>query len=335
MPNNLVSIIIPTFNRAYLINETLNSIITQTHTNWECIIVDDGSTDNTAEIIKSFIQKDKRFKYYLRPSNRIKGANACRNYGFELSKGDYVKWFDSDDIMHPEFLQKQIELLYNNADLNFCASFSETFIDKINNVVAYNNPAVYVDNQDSLFNYITGKIIFLTPSPLWKRNFLIGKKLFDENLHNAHETDFNFARLIEGAKFQYLDEVLFFVRRGHQSIDGNLDQDINGYLSMFKYYQKVFGYLKKESDFLNNKQRKELSRFILYKQLMIINNVRRIGSIKSFPSEINKLVFNTLQIHLKLINRIKILFGIFLLVFFKKGYRFFDLDELKTAKYYR
>ena len=79
----LVSIIIPTFNRAHLIGETLDSILAQTYTHWECLITDDGSTDNSIEIIQEYVTKDTRFKLFTRPANRPKGANACRNIGLE------------------------------------------------------------------------------------------------------------------------------------------------------------------------------------------------------------------------------------------------------------
>lgn len=333
MQNNLVSIIIPTFNRADLINETLKSIIGQTNTNWECLIIDDGSTDSTKELMAKYIEKDKRFQYHLRPSNRIKGANSCRNYGFELSKGDYIKWFDSDDIMHPDFLKKQIEILSTNEDLSFCASFSETFVDQIENVVGLNNPEIY-SFENSLYNYIIGKLIFLTPSPLWKKDFLNDKNLFDETLSNAQETDFNFARLSEGAKFKYTNEVLFYVRRGHPSIDGNSSANIDSFLSLFKYYQKVFVYLKSESILLKKKEREMLIKFILFKQLMTLVNLRQNFSLGHYWNEIKIVVINVFQIELKSINKIKILIGTLLMISLKKGYRFFNIEELKTAKKY-
>ena len=87
MSNPLVSIIIPTYNRAHLLEETLNSIVKQTYSNWECLIVDDGSKDDTDNFMESFIKKDKRFQYHKRPKNSPKGGNAARNYGFQLSKG--------------------------------------------------------------------------------------------------------------------------------------------------------------------------------------------------------------------------------------------------------
>ncbi|MCM2302197.1 MAG: glycosyltransferase, partial [Flavobacteriaceae bacterium] len=90
----LVSIIIPTFNRAHLIGETLDSILAQTYTNWECIVVDDGSSDNTHIVVGQYVAKDSRIKYVHRPEHMLKGPSSCRNYGFELSKGEYINWFD-------------------------------------------------------------------------------------------------------------------------------------------------------------------------------------------------------------------------------------------------
>jgi len=122
MNNPLVSIIIPTFNRAHLIGETLDSIMAQTYTNWECIIVDDGSTDGTDKVMAEYIAKDPRFQYHHRPKDRLPGGNAARNYGFEVSKGEYVNWFDSDDIMLPSKLKVKIKHFEKNKNLDvvFC-----------------------------------------------------------------------------------------------------------------------------------------------------------------------------------------------------------------------
>jgi glycosyltransferase involved in cell wall biosynthesis len=92
----LVSIIIPTYNRAHLISETLDSVLAQTYKNWECIIVDDGSNDNTDEVVSEYVKKNNRFKFYHRPDEHLPGGNGARNYGFKMSKGEYVNWLDDD-----------------------------------------------------------------------------------------------------------------------------------------------------------------------------------------------------------------------------------------------
>src|SRR5690606_10638879 len=95
----LVSIIIPTYNRAHLISETLDSVLAQTYTNWECIVVDDGSSDNTDELLRTYCDKDDRFKYFHRPDTHRPGGNGARNYGLDNAKGDYITFLDSDDYI--------------------------------------------------------------------------------------------------------------------------------------------------------------------------------------------------------------------------------------------
>jgi glycosyltransferase involved in cell wall biosynthesis len=85
----LVSIVIPNYNRESLIEETLNSVLQQTINNWECIIVDDGSTDNSINLIKHFTEKDNRFKLILR-DRKPKGASTCRNIGIAHSRSQYI-----------------------------------------------------------------------------------------------------------------------------------------------------------------------------------------------------------------------------------------------------
>ncbi|GGE10691.1 glycosyltransferase family 2 protein [Psychroflexus salis] len=107
----LVSIIIPTYNRAHLIGETLDSVLAQTYPNWECIIVDDGSKDNTDEVVGEYVRKDARFKYYHRPDEHLPGGNGARNYGFKMSQGEYVNWLDSDDLFSENKIEEQLKLI--------------------------------------------------------------------------------------------------------------------------------------------------------------------------------------------------------------------------------
>jgi glycosyltransferase involved in cell wall biosynthesis len=111
---SLVSIIIPTYNRALIISETLDCILKQTYFNWECIIVDDQSSDETNEVITRYVDKDKRFRYFLRDVTFQKGASSCRNIGLEKSRGNYIQFLDSDDLISPDKIKYQIQLLINS-----------------------------------------------------------------------------------------------------------------------------------------------------------------------------------------------------------------------------
>ena len=94
-----VSIIIPTYNRANLLPRAIKSVLSQTFKDFELIVINDGSTDNTEEVIKKFQKKDERIKYILHKDN--KGEAAARNTGIRIAKGEYIASHDSDDEWLP------------------------------------------------------------------------------------------------------------------------------------------------------------------------------------------------------------------------------------------
>jgi glycosyltransferase involved in cell wall biosynthesis len=108
--NKMISIVIPTYNCAGLLSEMVNAIVSQTYKDWELIVVDDGSTDNTATIMDSYVT-DERVIYVTRPTTIRKGAQGCRNYGFSLAKGEYVCFFDSDDLISRTCLEERISFI--------------------------------------------------------------------------------------------------------------------------------------------------------------------------------------------------------------------------------
>lgn len=224
MTNPLVSIIIPTYNRAYLIGDTLKSIISQTYSNWECIIIDDGSTDNTENIINEFADKDKRFKYFHRPDFKPKGANACRNFGFELSKGEYINWFDDDDMMDQNKLKTQVESL-ENSDFNFSVCQTLVFQESIDNIIGFRHKKII--SEDTFHDYVTQNIVWLTPSSLWKRIFLLNlNDLFDESLQAAQEWEFHCRVLLKSPLYHVENNALVYVRKHANSITYNSNNSV-------------------------------------------------------------------------------------------------------------
>ncbi len=108
LQNPLVSVIIPCFNQAIFLEEALESIRTQRYFNWECIIVNDGSTDNTENISQRWCANDNRYKYFYQENN---GLSSARNLGIERAKGDYYQFLDADDYLDKEKLKLSIKLL--------------------------------------------------------------------------------------------------------------------------------------------------------------------------------------------------------------------------------
>jgi glycosyltransferase involved in cell wall biosynthesis len=220
--NPLVSVLIPTYNRAHLIGETLDSIYAQTYTHWECIVVDDGSTDNTETLLKSYIQKDSRFQFIKRSQNKIKGANVCRNIGFDYSKGDFIQWFDSDDIMLPNFLEIKVRTL-TNTRFDYLITLTEDFQHPNIHFNLGLNKNYYTFDLYKIthHNYCTQKLNWLTPDLFVKRQ--LAKQIkYNENLHSGQEFNFN-CKLTALSEMAILKEVVVTKRRMHDdSVKGNL-----------------------------------------------------------------------------------------------------------------
>ncbi|WP_179319488.1 glycosyltransferase family 2 protein [Winogradskyella helgolandensis] len=208
--NQLVSIIIPTYNRAHLVKETIVSILNQSYTNWECIVVDDGSTDNTEHILLKFIEKDSRISYYKKPKHLPKGPSAARNYGLIKSKGAFVNWFDSDDLMHPEKLLTDLKNL-NSSDYDFTISQSVFFKEDGKPVKKYWNK--YLWSNDPINDFILKKIGWGVNNPLWKKESLIESNLeFDDFLITADDYLYHIQALLFNLKPHINQEVLVFNR---------------------------------------------------------------------------------------------------------------------------
>ncbi|MDG1689561.1 MAG: glycosyltransferase family A protein [Flavobacteriales bacterium] len=120
------SIILPTFNRGYMIHHAIESVLNQTYKDWELIIVDDGSTDDTKDVIAEFIEKDNRIRY-LHQKN--KERSAARNKGIKEAKGHWICFLDSDDIYHTNHLE-EFKNLINQNDLKRGIYFSGLSYDK-------------------------------------------------------------------------------------------------------------------------------------------------------------------------------------------------------------
>ncbi|MGG5208980.1 glycosyltransferase family 2 protein [Chryseobacterium sp. MIQD13] len=105
MNTTAISVIVPCYNQAAYLDECLQSLMDQTFTDWECIIVNDGSRDNTEEIAKKWIEKDSRFQYISKENG---GISSARNAGLEKASGEYIQFLDSDDTLHREKFSKSL-----------------------------------------------------------------------------------------------------------------------------------------------------------------------------------------------------------------------------------
>jgi glycosyltransferase involved in cell wall biosynthesis len=234
MNQPLISIIIPTFNRAHLLSDTLDSLLQQTYKQWECIVVDDGSTDNTADVMGEYLAKDARFQYYNRPNSKSKGPNSCRNFGFEMSKGNYIHWFDSDDRYLPFALETYIKVIDTHADVVVAK------LEIINFVSAVKIKENRITSDNLVEDYFTGKIAYYVCGPLWKRSFLNEQPcLFDETIRNLDDWDFNLRMLYAKPIVKLIDKPLMQYRYHESSLSQELVKlNCNEILSEFAAREK-------------------------------------------------------------------------------------------------
>ncbi|MFV8372618.1 glycosyltransferase family 2 protein [Flavobacterium sp. LB2P74] len=218
-----VTIIIATFNREKYFLETLLSILNQTFADWECLIVDDGSTDKTVEIIRPLLEQESRFHYYLRPESYKKGTSGCRNYGLDLAKGEYVIFFDDDDIVHPQNLEVCVAEL-SKKDISFCRYIRKVFVGDFDYVLDYSKTYTffYIDKKD-IENMLKNELQFNSCAVMWKKECFLNSR-FNDRISYGDEWELYSRILSTGIKGISIGKCLFFGRKHPDSITGEYDR---------------------------------------------------------------------------------------------------------------
>lgn len=242
-----IAILLATYNRDHLIVETLHSIKKQSWTAWQCVIVDDCSTDNTAEIVLNEIKDDPRFEFHIKPHDIRKGLSASRNYGLEVIKErefDFVQFFDDDDLMHPEKLKLQVEYLLKNPDAKFVICGNQNFRIKseINWKEVQRNFCSRRLNIGEA--YLIGDLQFVAQVPLFRREFLKDVK-FDEELFYAEEWAlFSMLFLLRNPEFGVIEKVLFYRRKHPDTITAIAEASLLKRKTSIMVNRKIFDFLK-------------------------------------------------------------------------------------------
>jgi glycosyltransferase involved in cell wall biosynthesis len=278
--NPEVSVIIPTYNRAEYIEFTLESISRQSFRNWECIVVDDNSDDNTSEIVRKFTDSDERFKLISRHRNPG-GAPTCRNIGIEQSRGEYLLFLDSDDILADNCLLNRINFLNNNRDLDFAV---------FKGLIFHNRPGdtnVLISSNDD-YNVIPLILNFDSPwitlNPLFRKTSLLGNNIFwHEGLAGFQDLQFHLLCICKKLKFSYAESEPDCFWRRHDSPDkiGNKLGQLKFLDSNLVYIGLVIKYLK-DAGLFSDENARIINKFFLSKALQLINENQSPEPVLSF-----------------------------------------------------
>lgn len=210
-PKPLVSVIIPTYNRANIVTDAIESVLNQTYKNIEIIVVDDGSIDNTKEILRHY---ENRIKYIYKLNA---GASSARNAGVREAKGEYIAFLDSDDLWHPERLAEIRNYLENNQEYSAVITDVENIEGTTGKTIGY---ILYEKNwpySENVLPYVIKYLIGGFSNLTIKREAVLELGEFDEKLKTAEDIDY-FLRIATRYKIGLLAKPLLKYRKSADSL---------------------------------------------------------------------------------------------------------------------
>ena len=246
-----VSIIVPCYNQAQYLDECLISILNQTYSNWECIIVNDGSQDATESVAIHWTAKDNRIKY-IQKSNS--GLSAARNSGITLSQGEFILPLDADDKISPNYVAHAIQAFENDSTLKVVYCFAEKF---------GNESGRWELPDFSLYNLSQNNLIFCAALYRKKDWELVGG--YDvKMIYGWEDWEFWIAMLKNGGNVKRIEQVGFYYRIKSNSMLNTINDKNADYLSDYlsvkhaDFFVKYYGSFKKmKQELLQNKNEQE------------------------------------------------------------------------------
>lgn len=235
-PSAKIAIIVPCFNMGQYLTEALDSVIMQTYSDWICIVVDDGSTDNSAEIAKDYCRKDTRIQYH-RQNNM--GLSVARNNGINACKSEYILPLDSDDKLAPTYLEQTINEFLKNQSLKVVYTNCQLF-GSVNHILML---------PDYSFRSLLQRNL-ITATAIYHRNDFEKTSGYDETIKGWEDWDFWLSLLDKGSQVKKIEDVLFFYRQKEGSMGSNIsvDPELKSSLRNYIYHKHIVKYLEFPND---------------------------------------------------------------------------------------
>jgi glycosyltransferase involved in cell wall biosynthesis len=209
-----VSVVIATYNYGAFLPKALDSVLTQTFADYEIIVVNDGSTDNTDEVVKPYLEHPK-VRYYKKANG---GQATAKNLGISKAKGEYVAFLDADDFWLPEKLERQLKLFRENPAVGVVYSAIRT-VGPEGEEVPFEMPACV---RGKILKRLYGNSFICFSSSMMRRELFEKYGVFDESFGMAIDYDL-WLRLSLVTEFDFVPEPLVFFRLGHGQMSSNLD----------------------------------------------------------------------------------------------------------------
>lgn len=226
-----ISVIIPAYNVAAYIGETLDSLLAQTYTDYEAVIVNDGSTDDTEQVIASYRELLGDRLVYVKQSNG--GLANARNAGLRVARGRYIALLDADDLWAPEFLAKMLTLLESDPTLDLV--FPNAWFWGSPNFSGREFQSVFPASEPVTFERVLRRECYIFGLALFKRELLETVGFYDEELGASEDFDLWLRMLRHGCRFGFTREPLVKYRWRADSLSNNSDKLLN---NLSKVYHK-------------------------------------------------------------------------------------------------
>ena len=226
----LISVVVPCYNMGNFLEDCINSVLAQTYTNWECLIVDDGSTDNSSEIALQLTTLDDRIKYLKKENG---GLSSARNFGIQHANGSFILPLDADDIIGKDYLEEAVQAFNQNPELKLVYCEAEFFGEKTGR---------WDLREFNLKDLARTNMIFCTA--LFKKEDWVRVNGYDENMKSGWEDwDFWISILKNGGEVKRLPLVGFFYRIRPASMLRSMTEEEVDYLCDY-VYQKHLEFMK-------------------------------------------------------------------------------------------
>lgn len=240
----LVSVVIPAYNCEEYIKKTLKSIISQTYTEIEIIVVNDGSTDKTSKIVKDMC-KDYNIIKLVTQNNS--GQATARNKGISLAKGEFIAFCDSDDEWAPNKLEMQIPL-FNDSDVGLVYSDIHVLDDETNMEIDFKRPTSMQLRRGMVLKYLLKDNFVAHSSIIIRKSCFVKSGIFNENVKRSDDWDM-LLRIAANFKFDYAEEKLIWYRTNRSGqISNNVIKRLDSKDQIFKNFLNSYNHLVSKSD---------------------------------------------------------------------------------------
>jgi glycosyltransferase involved in cell wall biosynthesis len=283
----MISVIIPNYNNANYVSDSIESVVNQSFIDWELIVVDDLSTDNSWDVIQTYVIKFDNISSFKNYSNK-KGGSVCRNIGLEKSKGSYVLFLDSDDVLSNFCLKNRFEAIDIKENLDFYVNPMATFYNEIGD-------SNFIWNQfegNHLIRFLSHNLPWQTMMVLWKKDALINLNGFDVDFCRLQDVELHTRALLFNLKYKINSS---FPADCYYRIDEKrFSIDYSSYLE-----NKIDGsiiYIYKFLDLLDNLNKKQMSKYLKGTFFVILSEICLAFVLKKIDeSEKNFLIEDFLK----------------------------------------